>query len=300
MPATLRRKFPAAVLIIVFVVYAAAQDDDVIRVDSGMVFLNALVTDLAGRHVTGLRQNEFRIFEDSVEQPVTFFVAEETPFTAVILLDTSGSMEQRVSLARAAAIRFLDGLRASDSAAVFAFDSNVRKIQSFSNSRYIADGVFDLKADGMTVLNDAVVEAAKELATRPEKRRAIVVLSDGMDTKSRASQEKAMRAAANAGAVIYTIDMSAADSPLAQRRQNQAALRSFAQRSGGTFIATPGGVALREAFRNIVDDLGRQYTLGFQPSATGRDGKWHSLELRVTRPGLTIRTRTGYYAEKSK
>jgi len=80
--------------------------------------------------------------------------------------------------------------------------------------------------------------------------------------------------------------------------QNQATLKTFAEKTGGMFIATPGGVALRDAFKAIVDELGVQYTIGYQPVNSARDGKWHSLELRVNRPNLTIRTRKGYNAEK--
>jgi VWFA-related protein len=87
---------------------ALAQDNDqVVNVDSSIVVLNAAVLDADGKAVSGLKKDQFRVFEDGVEQPVTLFQAEETPFAAVILLDTSGSMESRISLARSAAIKFL-------------------------------------------------------------------------------------------------------------------------------------------------------------------------------------------------
>lgn len=277
-----------------FIVHAQA--DEVYTVDSSIVILNATVSDISGRHVAGLRQEQFKVFEDGTEQQVSYFAAEETPFAAVILLDTSGSMEERVTLARAAAIRFLDGLRASDNAAIFAFDSKVTLVQPFSNSRDVAEQIFDLKSKGMTVLNDAIFQAAGELAKRPEKRRAIIVLSDGEDTMSKRSDEKALKAALAANASIYTVDMSSTSMPVAQRSKSQGALKRFAEKTGGTFVATPGGAAMRDAFRNIVDELSVQYTLGFQPTAK-KDGKWHALELRINRPNLNIRSRKGYIAE---
>src|SRR6476661_7638732 len=295
----LARGLTAAICIAVSALYAPGQDDDVYTVDSSVVVLNATVADRSGRHVEGLTRNQFKVFEDGVQQELNFFAAEETPFAAVILLDTSGSMEERVTLARAAAIRFLDGLRSSDNAAVYSFDSKVSLVQPFSNSRDVVEKIFDLKSKGMTVLNDAVFEAAGELGKRPEKRRAIIVLSDGEDTMSKRSDEKAMKAALAVNASIYTIDMSSTSMPMAQRVKSQSALKKFAEKTGGTFVATPGGAAMRDAFRNIVDELGAQYTIGYAPTSK-KDGKWHALELRVSKPGLTIRTRKGYVAQTTK
>ena len=275
-----------------------AQDDDEILIDSSVVIVNASITEPGGRNAAGLRKDQFKVFEDGVEQRIEYFSSGETPFAAVILLDTSGSMEERVSMARAAAIRFLDGLRESDSAAIYRFDSKITLVQPFSNSRDIAEAAFDLKADGMTKMNDAIYQAAADLSKREEKRRAIIVLSDGQDTLSSRSAEKALKAAMSADILIYTIDMSPTGD--AKRVQNQAVLKSLAEKSGGMFISTPGGAAMREAFEKIVKELGVQYTLGYSPLNTKKDGKWRSIELRVAKPNLTIRTRKGYTAEKGK
>lgn len=277
---------------------AFGQEDDEIKVDSSVVILNASIKNMDGRHMGGLKKDLFKIFEDGVEQPIEFFSAEETPFAAVILLDTSGSMEERVSMARAAAIRFLDGLRATDSTAIFRFDSKIELVQPFSNSRDIAEAAFDLKAKGMTRMNDAIYQAAVDLSKREEKRKAIILLSDGQDTMSGRSADKALKAAMSADIAIYTIDMSPVGD--AKRAQNQGALKNLAEKSGGTFVSTPGGAAMREAFEKIVEDLGVQYTLGYSPINTKKDGKWRAIELRVAKPNLTIRTRKGYTAEKAK
>jgi Ca-activated chloride channel family protein len=280
---------------------AVAQDDDeVVKVDSSIVVLNASISDSAGRQVNGLKQSQFRVFEDGVEQSISFFTAESTPFAAAILIDTSGSMEQRVSLARSAAIKFLDGLRSEDVAAIYNFDSRVKQVQDFSNTRDLTDAFFDLKANGMTVLNDAIRLAATALAARSEKRKAIIVLSDGEDTQSSSSSEKALKTALAADVLIYTVDMSSVESGGKQRVQNQGVLKNFAEKTGGFFISTPGGVAMRDAFQKIVTELGNQYTIGYQPLTTKTDGKWHALELRISRPNLTIRTRKGYNAPKAK
>ena len=130
----LRRLVIPAALFICFVVgatLAAAQDDDIVTVDSAIVLVNTTVTDARGVAVQGLTQKQFKVFEDGVEQEIKLFEPEETPFAAVILMDTSGSMESRVSLARSAAMKFLEGLRGNDVAAIYNFHSKVDLVQDF-------------------------------------------------------------------------------------------------------------------------------------------------------------------------
>lgn len=281
-----------------FSVSAQVTEEDAIIVESSIVVLNITVTDQNGKAVGGLKQPQFKVFEDGKEQTIDFFAAEQTPFAAVVLLDTSGSMESQISLARSAAITFLNGLRVDDNAAIYNFDYKVSLVQDFSNSRDIVEKIFDLRANGMTVLNDAIYEAAQVLSKRPEKRRAIVVLSDGADTKSKYSADKALKAAIEANATIYTVDMSSDQMNARDRLQVQTVLKNFAEKSGGKFIAAPGGMALRQAFSEIVQELGSQYTLTYMPTNNAKDGKWRSIEVRISKPNLTIRTRKGYNAPK--
>lgn len=277
------------------------QDDDVVRVNTDLVVLNVTVTDKAGQYVPGLRLSDFTLFEDGREvspQLVSSFSVHESPFASVVLLDTSGSMESRLSLARSAAIRFLDRLREEDVAAVYRFDSKVEEVQEFSSGRDLAPMAYGVKANGMTTLNDAIVDAAKALAPRPEKRKAIIVLSDGLDTYSKASSEKAVESALAVGASIYAVDMSATEGGSFRNQQSAAVLKSFAEKSGGRFVATPGGPALRDAFASIADELGHQYTIAYRPLNQVRDGKWHKLDVKTSRSDLLVRSRKAYRAPK--
>jgi len=275
------------------------QDDDVVRVNTDLVILNVTVTDKAGQYVPGLRQADFTIFEDGKQIPATLissFSVHESPFASVVLLDTSASMDTRLSLGRSAAIRFLDRLRDEDVAAVYTFGSKVEQVQDFSSSRDLSPMAYGLHAKGMTTLNDAVVDAAKALAARPEKRKAIIVLSDGLDTFSKTSTDKAIETAMAIGATIYGVDMSPNDGP--RNIRSQAVLKSFADKTGGRFVATPGGQALRDAFANIADELGHQYTIAYRPLNQKRDGKWRNLDVKISRSELEVRTRKAYRAPK--
>ena len=277
------------------------QDDDVVRVNTDLVVLNITVTDKAGQYVPGLRLSDFTVFEDGKEvsaQLVSSFSVHESPFAAVVLLDTSGSMESRLSLARSAAIRFLDRLREEDVAAVYKFDSKVEQVQEFSTSRDLAPMAYGVRAQGMTTLNDAIVDAAKALAERAEKRKAIIILSDGADTYSKASAEKAIESALAIGASIYAVDMSASGGPGLNDPRSAAVLKSFADKSGGRFVATPGGPALRDAFASIAEELGHQYTIAYRPPSRVRDGKWRKLDVKLSRSDLVVRTRKAYRAPR--
>lgn len=290
-----------AILLVSASIAAAQDDDDVVRTDTNLVVLNLTVTDKNGQYVKGLKITDFKIYEDGVEvQPnmIKSFTLQEAPYAAVVLLDSSGSMEARFALARSAAIRFLDGLRPEDVAAVYRFDSKVERVQEFSGGRDLAPTAYAIRAKGMTTLNDAIVEAANTLASRSEQRKAIVILSDGMDTFSKASNDKAVEAALAVGASIYAVDMSQVEVSGSGKRQGAASLKGFAEKTGGRFVATPGGPALRDAFSGIADELGHQYTVSYRPSAQSRDGKWHTLEVKPQREDLTVRTRKGYRAPK--
>ena len=133
------------------VLVALAQDDDVVRVNTDLVVLNVTVTDKSGQYVKGLKASDFKVYEDGVEvqsNMIADFSLQESPYAAVVLLDSSGSMEARFSLARSAAIRFLDGLRPEDVAAVYRFDSKVERVQEFSGGRDLAPMAYAIRAKG--------------------------------------------------------------------------------------------------------------------------------------------------------
>ena len=276
---------------------AQQQDDDVVRVNTDLVVLNATVLGKDGKFVSGLRRADFHILEDGKEQKLQSFSAAETPFAAAIVIDTSGSMDTRLTLARSAAIQFLDGLRESDVAAVYNFDYKVEQLQDFSPGRDLPQKAFGLRAKTITALNDAVLRAADDLAARPEKRRALVVLSDGGENASRVSSDKALNHALAGGATIYAVNMS--EEGPGRDIVGASILKTLAAKSGGQYIAAPGGQKLRDAFTSVLEELSHQYTFTYVSTNRERDGKWRAIDLKLARPETTVRTRKGYRAPKS-
>jgi VWFA-related protein len=279
----------------------AQDDDDVVRTNTDLVVLNVTVTDRSGQYIRALKSTDFKVYEDGIEVPANTIVSfgfQDTPYAAVVLLDSSGSMENRFTLARSAAIRFLDGLREEDVAAVYRFDSTVERVQEFSGGRDLAPTAYAIHAKGMTTLNDAIVQASKVLAERPETRKAIVILSDGMDTSSKATSNKAVESALAIGASIFAVDMASIDTPGYANRQSAASLKGFADKTGGRLISTAGGQALRDSFAEVANELGHQYTISYRPVNKVHDGKWRTLEVKVNREDAVVRTRKGYRAPK--
>jgi Ca-activated chloride channel homolog len=278
-----------------------AGQEGTISVETNLVVLNVTVTDANDRYVSGLKPEDFKIFEDNNPQKISSFGLEETPFAAAIMLDISGSMEEKITLTRASCTYFVDRLREGDTFSIYSFGGyKVTMYQDFTDIREIPDKLWDLRTRGATPLYDAIVTAADALIKRAEKRRAILIVSDGADTNSRASIDQALHRAIAAHAAIYGVDMSDSsvfrDAP--RNNTGSEVLKMMAAKTGGRFFRVPGGSQLRDAFVETVEELRNQYTLTYASSNERFDGRWRSLEVRVARPELNIRTRQGYYARK--
>ncbi len=277
-------------------------EDDVIKVETNLILLNVTVTDLEGHYVRGLKAEDFKLYEDLQPQKIQSFQFEESPFAGAILLDASASMGGKLTFARAACASFVEGIRDGDVFSIYKFNgTKVKMLQDFTEVRDVPDSVWDMKADSLTPLYDAVVMASDALAKREERRRAILLVSDGGDSNSRASMDDAVKKATNAGVSIYAVDLT--DSTVTRsgaKEMGAEAMKSLTEKTGGRFFRTPSGAVLKDAFAETVEELRNQYTLSYESSNDKQDGKWRKIEVRVTRPGLTIRTKQGYYAAKKK
>jgi Ca-activated chloride channel family protein len=166
--------------------------------------------------------------------------------------------------------------------------------------------VWDAKAENNTRLYDCADEAITALEKRPEKRKAILLISDGWDTTShKASFDSVMKKSLARGITIYSIDLvedslrQGSGQGVLGLRRGQSEMKEFAMQTGGRYLHTPQGDKLEEAFTGIVDELRNQYTLTYYSTNKKRDGRWRKLSVGISRPGLTTRTRRGYWAPKS-
>jgi Ca-activated chloride channel family protein len=206
---------------------------------------------------------------------------------------------------RGAAASFTEQIRDNDQVAVYGFNNKVRRFQDFVNTRDISEYIWDAKAEDMTRLYDCMDEAIDALAARAEKRRAILLITDGCDTTSRkASLDSVMKKALAAGVTIYTVDLMddntlmGSGSGAAALRRGRSDMKVFSSQTGGRYLHSPQGDKLEEAFVDIVDELRNQYTLTYYSTNTKRDGRYRKINVGVSRAGTSVRARRGYWASK--
>jgi Ca-activated chloride channel family protein len=271
-----------------------------------IVRLNVSVTDLQSRYVTGLDESDFAVFENGVRQGLAFFEREPLPMSVALLMDCSGSMQESLPTAQAAALRFLRTLRAQDLAEVVEFNDRVRILQDYTaDPRQLETAIRDTRASGGTALYDAVYIVLKEMVaarTEEPRRRAIVLLSDGEDTTSLSTDEQVMELARAAEVTIYPIGLRPDRAP--RRREPELALANhflttIAHETGGQVQFPKALSELDSMYGRVAEELRTQYTLGYVPANARRDGKWRRVVVRLLgRSDLRTRHRTGYYAPR--
>jgi Ca-activated chloride channel family protein len=306
---TLTRLAPvisAATLVILTVVSLDSRqlprDERILRSGVEIVTVTATVLDPEGRLAPGLPRELFEVYEDGDRQTITQFTNERVPVSLGVLLDVSDSMVgQRIIDARAAVERFLfELLQPVDEFFVLAFNHYPRIITRWTNSpEEVRRALAELRPSGGTAIYDAVIEALPMVARRSKQRAALVVISDGADTASDAALGDVRTKLLRSDAFVYAI---AIDSPKPQplnTRVNPTTLGEITSMSGGHTTVVRDIDGLREATTRIAEELNSQYVLGFSsPRAT--DGRYHSIRVKVTRPGYRVRARNGYVGGPQK
>lgn len=283
-------------LIMLLVTSVRAQDDETIRIETDLVLINATVTDISGRFIPNLKQQDFILREDGQTKEIAHFAAEDAPFAAAILIDMSASMKTRLKRARIAAAQFAEAIRQNDVVSVYGFNTEVRLLQDFSSNHDTFPDLWDMEARGLTRLYDCMHEAIEALSQRNEQRRAIILISDGEDTRSTQNADLVLKQALANDVTVYTVDIADSSSTASLEQMKAAGvLKNFSSKTGGQYIRSVGGQQLSERLLEIASELRAQYTLGFYPDK--REVSWHKLTLEVVeRSGtpLQVRARQGY------
>jgi Ca-activated chloride channel family protein len=276
----------------------------IFRGGADIVLLNVTVTDAEGRFVSQLDKDDFQVFEDGRIQEISNFIGTQQPIALSILLDTSTSMEKRLSIAQEAAIGFIRRLGPQDVAQIMSFDSRAETLQDFTGDREALEAaILRTRAGGSTALYNAVYTALSDLkrirARSPNeiRRQSIVVLSDGEDTSSLVDYAQVEDAAKRSDVSIYTVGLrTREDAP--QRGFNEAdfVLRTLALDTGGRVFYVQEISQLPAIYQQIADELANQYTMGYTSNNPGRDGAWRRIVVKVTQPSVSARTKSGYFA----
>jgi VWFA-related protein len=274
------------------------------RVSVDTVSLAVTVLDEEGRLASELPQENFQVFEDGVPQQIRFFSRGELPLRMVILVDTSGSMRSKLALAQEAAVRFVRSLKPGDQVQVVEFNDRVLTLAEFtSDFDQVEQAIRATEATGATSLYNAIYVSLKDLhRDQPEEldRRAIVVLSDGNDTKSVVGFEDVKEQARKSNVIIFSISLRATEEDLVKDKYRNAKyeLDMLARESGGVSYAPEKLSDLSGVYEQIANELKSQYSLGYVSTNTATDGAWRRLQVISIEAGTEIRTRPGYFAPR--
>jgi len=309
----------------------AQDDDEPIRVESTLVRLNVGVVDQSGNPILTLNKNNFSVYEDGVKQQITGFQPSSAPFSVVMILDMSGSTVSFRQVMKQAAYRFVSALGPDDRVAVVEFYDKINLRNDFTtNGKTIFHSIDAANGRGKTQFFKALNFALQKLSNEKDRRRAIIVLSDGIDTDAQDHDRSALLKLDDAkvpqaldpenldsmlrvlqrsdqlGVTIYPLALPTgnpaklADPTPRQYEMYRAArerMKFVATRTGGTFRSIDHLEDMGRLYAEVAADMRTLYTVEYQPSNDKRDGKWRAIQVTVNDVNLIARSRTGYFAK---
>jgi Ca-activated chloride channel homolog len=272
-------------------------------VDLGVVNLSLSVTDTHEKHVIGLTEKDFVIFEDGVRQDICLFTRDRLPISLTLLLDGSSSMKSSLRVAQAAAIRFIQTLQPADDAQVAQFTRRFTVLQEPTSDRAALEAAVNrVEASGETSLYESLYVALKDLRRQrqddPRRRLAMVVLSDGEDTSSLVSEDQLMDLARRAEVAIYAIGLYGPRPANASGPPPTHFLTTLSRETGGRAYFPKALADLEGAYDRIADELRTLYGVGYVSGNPRRDGAWRRIAVETTRENLIVRHRLGYHAPR--
>lgn len=285
----------------------AAEKQATFRSGVDLVTVSATVRDSRGRLVKDLTKQDFEVIDRGERRAISEFRAERAPLSLAILFDVSGSMDtaDRVTAAKFAAHHLLSWLdEGRDEAGLFAFDSRLHEVAPFSvDTRALKGALGEVDPFGATSLHDAISAAAERVAARPNARRAVVVLTDGIDTASRMTPAEVSAKAAAIDVPVYIIaTVLPIDDPGSDRATPGATrealpsvgtIEDLARWTGGALYYSSTAASAHQAARAVIDELRHLYLIAFAPGASPG---WHPIEIRTSDKDFVVRTRGGYVA----
>ena len=280
-------------------------DDYRIRRDVNLVVLHATVLDERGRFVPDLKQENFRVLEDRVEQKLSLFKREDIPVSVGLVIDNSGSMRDKRERVNIAALTFVRTSNPQDEVFIVNFNDDyyLDLDKDFtSNINEMKEALERIDSRGSTAFYDALIGSLDHLKKGTRDKKVLLVITDGEDNASRKSLEVAVQEAQRSDAVIYAIGLLSQESKRAAKRARQA-LTMLTQATGGLAFFPEGAQDAEAICAQIAHDIRNQYTLAYYPTNTRRDGSFRAVQVEVLPPKgrgkFSVRTRSGYYAQRS-
>ncbi|HWN99589.1 MAG TPA: VWA domain-containing protein [Blastocatellia bacterium] len=287
-----------------------AQEGNAIRLTTDLVSLNVMVTDQSGRAVTGLTKDSLKVYENGVEQQVSFFSSDEAPVSWGLILDRSGSMMGMMRDVYRAAAHVVDEGTEQDEMFVATFNKQVELVTDFLSDKHkLENSLLGLRAEGETALWDAITFGLDRIKRGTNRKKVLVVVTDGEDNSSKLNFKRLIDRVEEADVLIYSVGMfesggmSSRDLSRMGIRDDypKLELEKLAQATGARAHFPTNVDECRTAMKEIAREVSQQYSLGYYPANTTRDGKWRKIQVKVgeaSKTAYVARARTGYYAPK--
>jgi len=280
---------------------ATSHPDVRIRVDTNLVIIPATVTDPMNRLVTGLERDNFTIYEDNVLQPIKSFSVEDSPVSIGIIFDLSGSMSSKITNARHALSEFLRTANPQDEFFVIGFNDRPQVIVDYtSNVDDIEARMMQLKPENRTALLDAIYMGVDKLKQSKYERRAMIIVSDGGDNRSRYSERELRNAVRESDLQIYAIGIFDFYATTPEEVAGPMLLTDICDMTGGRMFRASDTSELGDIATAISSELRNQYVIGYKPLNVKQDATWRKVKVRLQPPPglplLTVHARNGYYA----
>ncbi len=273
-----------------------------IKVDVNLVVLHTTVLDDRQRFADGLKQENFRVFEDKVEQKLSVFKREDVPVSMGLVIDNSGSMREKRPRVNEAALTLVQASNPRDEAFVVNFNDDfyLDLDKDFTSSiPELKEALERIDSRGSTALRDAIIGSLDHLKKGSKDKKVLLVVTDGEDNASHNSLEKTLREIQKTDTVIYTIGLLGSEGKKEAKRAKKV-LQEIAAASGGVAYFPENVGDVHNICEQVAHDIRNQYTLAYYPSNTNRDGSFRAVAVEVIPPRgrgkLIVRTRNGYYA----
>jgi len=273
-----------------------------IKVDVDLVQVTATVTDAQNRYVTGLEQEHFQIWEDKLEQKIEYFSAEDVPISLGVIFDTSGSMKDKISTARDAAVTFLKTGNPEDEYFLVEFANRPQVAEDFTTDvSRLQNKLIFTPAKGMTAMYDSVYLGLEKLKEGNNPKKALLLITDGEDNRSRYTFSNVKDFVKEQDVQIYGIGIvDDWNSNLGSGHTGRAMVEELSDLTGGRAFFPDSVYELEDICTKIAVELKNQYVIGYKSTNEAKDGKWRKLRLKINPPKglprLNVRAKSGYYA----
>ena len=273
-----------------------------LKVDVDLTLVNATVTDPLNRYVSGLESEHFQIWEDKIEQKIAYFSSEDVALSLGMIFDVSGSMKDKISTSRDAAVTFLKTGNPEDEYFLVEFANRPEIASDFTTDiSKLQSKIIFTPAKGMTAMYDAVYVGLEKLKTGNNPKKALLLITDGEDNRSRYTFQNVKDFVKEQDVQIYAIGITDEwNSQLSAGRTGRAMLEELADLTGGRAFFPDSVYELEDICTKIAIELKNQYVIGYHSTNAAKDGKWRKLRMKVNPPKgiqhLNVRSKSGYYA----